>query len=383
MVKFFVIAGESSGDLLGSELIKELKTQYPSAVFVGVGGKLMQEQGLTSIFPITDLMVMGFVEVLPHLFTILTRIKQTVLAIKNHQPDYLITIDSPDFCFRVVKTIVRQSIFNTIKKVHLVAPSVWAYRPKRAQKIAKLYNLLLTLLPFEPPYFTKYGLKTVFIGHPLLEKMPSKQQIQENNLQFRKEHNINLQQTILLITPGSRMSEIKYLLPIFIEVINQIWQQKPDLVVVLAVTQKTENIIPQMASKIKARCIFIDHKQKDLAFSASNYALAKSGTNTLEIAMHQTPMVVAYKTNIISYLIIKSLAKIKFANLLNLLQNKEIIPELLQNNCQVNKIFFTLNNLINNNFLAQQQITDCLISLKMMQNQQNPMQIAVKNIQQL
>ena len=383
MVKFFVIAGESSGDLLGSELIKELKTQYPSAVFVGVGGKLMQEQGLTSIFPITDLMVMGFVEVLPHLFTILTRIKQTVLAIKNHQPDYLITIDSPDFCFRVVKTIVRQSIFNTIKKVHLVAPSVWAYRPKRAQKIAKLYNLLLTLLPFEPPYFTKYGLKTVFIGHPLLEKMPSKQQIQENNLQFRKEHNINLQQTILLITPGSRMSEIKYLLPIFIEVINQIWQQKPDLVVVLAVTQKTENIIPQMASKIKARCIFIDHKQKDLAFSASNYALAKSGTNTLEIAMHQTPMVVAYKTNIISYLIIKSLAKIKFANLLNLLQNKEIIPELLQNNCQVNKIFFTLNNLINNNFLAQQQITDCLISLKMMQNQQHPMQIAVKNIQQL
>ncbi len=383
MVKFFVIAGESSGDLLGSELIKELKTQYPSAVFVGVGGKLMQEQGLTSIFPITDLMVMGFVEVLPHLFTILTRIKQTVLAIKNHQPDYLITIDSPDFCFRVVKTIVRQSIFNTIKKVHLVAPSVWAYRPKRAQKIAKLYNLLLTLLPFEPPYFTKYGLKTVFIGHPLLEKMPSKQQIQENNLQFRKEHNINLQQTILLITPGSRMSEIKYLLPIFIEVINQIWQQKPDLVVVLAVTQKTENIIPQMASKIKARCIFIDHKQKDLAFSASNYALAKSGTNTLEIAMHQTPMVVAYKTNIISYLIIKSLAKIKFANLLNLLQNKEIIPELLQNNCQVNKIFFTLNNLINNNFLAQQQINDCLISLQMMQNQQNPMQIAVKNIQQL
>jgi lipid-A-disaccharide synthase len=383
MVKFFVIAGESSGDLLGSELIKELKTQYPSAVFVGVGGKLMQEQGLTSIFPITDLMVMGFVEVLPHLFTILTRIKQTVLAIKNHQPDYLITIDSPDFCFRVVKTIVRQSIFNTIKKVHLVAPSVWAYRPKRAQKIAKLYNLLLTLLPFEPPYFTKYGLKTVFIGHPLLEKMPSKQQIQENNLQFRKEHNINLQQTILLITPGSRMSEIKYLLPIFIEVINQIWQQKPDLVVVLAVTQKTENIIPQMASKIKARCIFIDHKQKDLAFSASNYALAKSGTNTLEIAMHQIPMVVAYKTNIISYLIIKSLAKIKFANLLNLLQNKEIIPELLQNNCQVNKIFFTLNNLINNNFLAQQQINDCLISLQMMQNQQNPMQIAVKNIQQL
>ena len=310
MVKFFVIAGESSGDLLGSELIKELKTQYPSAVFVGVGGKLMQEQGLTSIFPITDLMVMGFVEVLPHLFTILTRIKQTVLAIKNHQPDYLITIDSPDFCFRVVKTIVRQSIFNTIKKVHLVAPSVWAYRPKRAQKIAKLYNLLLTLLPFEPPYFTKYGLKTVFIGHPLLEKMPSKQQIQENNLQFRKEHNINLQQTILLITPGSRMSEIKYLLPIFIEVINQIWQQKPDLVVVLAVTQKTENIIPQMASKIKARCIFIDHKQKDLAFSASNYALAKSGTNTLEIAMHQIQMVVAYKTNIISYLIIKDPMKL-------------------------------------------------------------------------
>lgn len=380
MVKFFIIAGESSGDLLGSELIKELKTQYPSASFTGVGGELMQKQGLVSIFPITDLMVMGFAEVLPHLFKILARIKQTALAIKNHQPDYLITIDSPDFCFRVVKKIAKQQI---LKKIHLVAPSVWAYRPQRAQNIAKLYDLLLALLPFEPPYFTKYGLKTVFIGHPILQKMPSQEQIQQNNLQFRKEHNIDLQQTILLITPGSRMAEVKYLLPIFIEVVNQIWQQKPDLVVVLPITEKTQNIVPQMAKKIKPKCIFIDNLQKDLAFSASNFALAKSGTNTLEIAMHQTPMVVAYKTNIISYLIIKNLVKIKFANLLNLLQNKEIILELLQNDCQVNKIYSALTNLINNQNLAKQQISDCLISLKMMQNQQNPMQIAVENIKQL
>ena len=380
MVKFFIIAGESSGDLLGSELIKELKTQYPSASFTGVGGELMQKQGLVSIFPITDLMVMGFAEVLPHLFKILARIKQTVLAIKNHQPDYLITIDSPDFCFRVVKKITKQQI---LKKIHLVAPSVWAYRPQRAQKIAKLYDLLLALLPFEPPYFTKYGLKTVFIGHPILQKMPSQEQIQQNNLQFRKEHNIDLQQTILLATPGSRMAEVKYLLPIFIEVVNQIWQQKPDLVVVLPITEKTQNIVPQIAKKIKPKCIFIDNLQKDLAFSASNFALAKSGTNTLEIAMHQTPMVVAYKTNIISYLIIKNLVKIKFANLLNLLQNKEIILELLQNNCKVNKIYSALTNLINNQNLAKQQITDCLISLKMMQNQHKPMQIAVENIKQL
>jgi len=380
MVKFFIIAGESSGDLLGSELIKELKIQYPSASFTGIGGKLMQEQGLVSIFPITDLMVMGFAEVLPHLFKILARIKQTALAIKNIQPDYLITIDSPDFCFRVVKKITKQQV---LKKIHLVAPSVWAYRPQRAKKIAKLYDLLLALLPFEPPYFTKYSLKTVFIGHPILQKMPSQEQIQENNLQFRKKYNIDLQQTILLITPGSRMAEVKYLLPIFIEVVNQIWQQKPDLVVVLPITEKTQNIVPQMAKKIKPRCIFIDNLQKDLAFSASNFALAKSGTNTLEIAMHQTPMVVTYKTNIISYLIIKNLVKIKFANLLNLLQNKEIILELLQNDCQVNKIYSALNNLINNQNLAKQQITDCLIALKMMQNQQNPMQIAVENIKQL
>jgi len=380
MVKFFIIAGESSGDLLGSELIKELKTQYPSASFTGVGGKLMQEQGLASIFPITDLMVMGFAEVLPHLFKILARIKKTALAIKNIQPDYLITIDSPDFCFRVVRKISKKQI---IKKIHLVAPSVWAYRPKRAKKIAKLYDLLLTLLPFEPPYFTKYGLKTIFIGHPILQKMPNQQQIQENNLQFRKQNNIDLQQTILLITPGSRMAEVKYLLPIFIEVINQIWQQKPDLVVILPITQKTENIVPQMARNIKPRCIFIDNLQKDLAFSASNFALAKSGTNTLEIAMHQIPMVIAYKTNIISYLIIKSLVKIKFANLLNLLQNKEIILEFLQNNCQVNKIYLALINLMNNQNLAKQQISDYLISLKMMQNQQNPMQVAVENIKKL
>jgi len=383
MTKFFIIAGESSGDLLGGELIKELKKQYPSASFLGVGGELMQEQGLLSIFPITDLMIMGFAEVLPHLLKILARIKQTVLAIENNRPDYLITIDSPDFCFRVVKKIANNKNLATIKKVHLVAPSVWAYRPKRAKKIAKIYDLLLALLPFEPPYFTKYNLKTVFIGHPLLEKMPSQEQIKQNNLQFRQENNISQQQTVLLVTPGSRMAEVHYLLPIFIEVINLIQQQITDLVVILPVTTKTQKIVVEMSGKIKSKCIFINHQQKDLAFSASNYALAKSGTNTLEIAIHQIPMVVAYKTNIISYLIIKSLVKIKFANLLNLLQNKEIIPELLQNNCQADKIFFALNNLISNNFLAKQQISDCLISLQMLKNQHSPMQIAVENIKSL
>jgi lipid-A-disaccharide synthase len=383
MTKFFIIAGESSGDLLGSELIKEINIQYPSAIFLGVGGKLMQEQGLTSIFPITDLMVMGFVEVVPHLFKILTRINQTILAIKNNRPDYLITIDSPDFCFRVVKKIANNKNFSSIKKIHLVAPSVWAYRPNRAKKIAKIYDLLFTLLPFEPPYFAKYNLKTVFIGHPLLEKIPSKEQILQNNLQFRQKYNISPCQTVLLTTPGSRMAEVKYLFPVFIEVINRIQQQVNDLVIILPITEKTQTIVSAMAKKIKARYIFINHTQKDLAFSASNYAVTKSGTNTLEIALHQIPMIIAYKTNFISYLIIKSLAKVKFANLINLLQNKEILPELLQNNCKADKIYDALNNLISNHCIAKQQINDCIISLQMLKNQHSPMKIAVENIKNL
>jgi len=169
MKKFFIIAGEASGDLLGSKLISEIKLQHTASEFIGVGGKLMQEQGLVSIFPMEELSVMGFLEVLPHLSKLLRRINQTAEIIVKEKPDFVISIDSPDFNFRVMKKLQN---FNSAKKIHLIAPSVWAYRAGRAQKISKLYDLLLCVLPFEPAYFEKHGLKTVFIGHPLISNAP-------------------------------------------------------------------------------------------------------------------------------------------------------------------------------------------------------------------
>ena len=170
--KIFIVTGEASGDLLGSRLIKEFENSNQAIKFCGVGGQQMKDRGFESIFPLEDLAVMGFLEVVPHIPKLLNRINQVITRIQEFQPDILITIDAPDFCFRVLKKLKKTPQFLKIKKIHLIAPSVWAYRQGRAQKIAQLYDLLLAILPFEPPYFEKYGLKTVFIGHPLIDDAP-------------------------------------------------------------------------------------------------------------------------------------------------------------------------------------------------------------------
>jgi lipid-A-disaccharide synthase len=376
--KFFIIAGEASGDLLGSKLIEQLRIANPQATFVGVGGELMQKQQLQSIFDMSDLAVMGFVEVLPHIFTIFRRIKQTVKAIESYDPDFVITIDSPDFCFRVANKIAKKH-----KKIHLIAPSVWAYRQSRAQKIAKIYDLLLVILPFEPPYFTKYGLKTIFIGNPLASTEPSDFEKQQNNLLFRQQNNISLKQIVILLTPGSRKGEVQKIFPQFILAINKLSIDFRDLVIVIPVVNKTQQLVQEMAKSLQVRHIFVDYSQKKMAFSASNFALAKSGTNALEIALYRIPMIIGYKVNFLSYYLIKFLIKIKFANILNLLQNKQIIPELLQQNCNANNFYQLLKNMITQPQVAQQQIEQVAISLQALKTEQDPMLLASQQIMQL
>jgi len=376
--KFFIIAGEASGDLLGSKLIEQLRIANPQATFVGVGGELMQKQQLQSIFDMSDLAVMGFVEVLPHIFTIFRRIKQTINAIESYDPDFVITIDSPDFCFRVANKIAKK-----YKKIHLVAPSVWAYRQSRAQKVAKIYDLLLAILPFEPPYFTKYGLKTVFIGNPLASTELSDFEKQQNNLLFRQQNSISLKQIVILLTPGSRKSEVQKIFPQFILAINKLSIDFQDLVIVIPVVNKTKQLVQKMAKSLQVRHIFVDFSQKKMAFSASNFALAKSGTNTLEIALYRIPMIIGYKVNFLSYYLIKSLIKIKFVNILNLLQNKQVIPELLQQNCNANNFYQLLKNMIIQPQIAQQQIEQVAISLQALKTEQDPMLLASQQIMQL
>lgn len=367
MKKFFIIAGEASGDLLGSKLIRELKALCPDSVFMGVGGKLMEEQGLTSIFPMNDLSVMGFAEVVPHLPKLIKRINQTAETINQERPDFVITIDSPDFCFRVVK-----KISGDFKKVHLIAPSVWAYREGRAKKISKLYDLLLCILPFEPPYFEKYGLKTVFIGHPLFDEMIGSQ----------NEKEFDVAKPVIAITAGSRFSEVKKIFPEFIGAINILAPRYQGLQVMIPLVDKTRDLVKEMAKELRVPYSFIEQGDKKLMYEKSDFALAKSGTNTIEFSLNNIPIIIAYKLNWLSYFLAKILIKIKYANLLNLVMNREIIPEMLQWKCSSNQIAEVLRAMIDDRKIAQKQINEAKVALKVMGagSSENPSQKAAKEI---
>jgi len=361
--KFFIIAGEASGDLLGSKIINEIKLQLPQSDFIGVGGKLMKESGLKSIFPMEDLSVMGFLEVLPHIPKLIKRINFTAQEIIDQKPDYIITIDSPDFCFRVIKKI---NNLTKAKKIHLIAPSVWAYREGRAKKIAKLYDLLLAILPFEPPYFEKYGLKTIFVGHPIVEDAPDFSQKKIINSNFRLSKKISESDLIIYLTPGSRISEVKKIFPQFIGAVNLLSKEFSNLKIIIPTVEKTKSIIEELSKNLQMEYFVIDNTQKKDALFSANYALAKSGTNTIEISLYNVPIIIAYKVNFITYLILKILVKIKYANLINLIMNKEIITEMLQMDCESKKLFLKLRELISNNNIAEFQIKNSQEALKIM-----------------
>lgn len=379
MKKFFVIAGEASGDLLGAKLIKELKAQNHESEFIGVGGTLMKEQGLKSIFAMEELSVMGFLEVLPHIPKLLKRINQTAEVVKSEKPDVVITIDSPDFCFRVMKKL---RDFKSVKKVHMIAPSVWAYREGRAEKISKLYDLLLAILPFEPPYFEKYGLKTVFIGSPIVENAPDFSQKPQIRSEFRAKYKIAENSTVVLLTPGSRNGEVGKIFPEFIGAINLLAEKKRDLKVIIPLIDKTRNLVTEMAKDLKVPYFLIEKTEKNSAFFAADFAFAKSGTNTVEISLYRLPMVIAYKINFITHFIVKRMVKIKFANLINLISNREIIPEMLQDKCRSDLLFHEMEKLINDKNLAQKQLDESVSSLKEMglESLENPSFKAAKEI---
>jgi len=363
MQKFFVIAGEASGDVLGSKLIKELKSLNPEVNFIGIGGKLMQEQGLISIFTMEELSVMGILEVIPHIPKLLRLINQTVETIIKEKPDFVITIDSPDFSFRVIKKIQK---FSSVKKIHLIAPSVWAYRSGRAKKISKLYDLLLAILPFEPPYFQKHGLKTVFIGHPIVEDAPDFTKKDELNFAFRTKYQIAENDFLICLTPGSRNGEVQKIFPEFIGVVNLLSQKKLNVKVVIPLVDKTKDLVSKMAKSLKVPYFLIEKEEKKSAFFSCDFALTKSGTNTLEFSLYGVPIIVAYKINFLTHFLIKMMVKIRFANLVNLILNREVIPEMLQKNCDAKKILVLLEKFIADKNLAEMQIKDANKALKIM-----------------
>lgn len=341
-MKIALIAGEISGDQLGGWLMEALKRKRPDITFVGLGGPNMKAQGLDSIFPYADIALIGIAEVLPHALKILKRIDQTVAFLEAEKPDMIISIDVPGFALRVLKKLHANGKIRP-KLVHYVAPTVWAYRPERAKIVAERYDHLLCLLPFEPPYFEKENLPTTYIGHEIAWWWKSK----GNGPAFRARHGIAEDAPILALFPGSRVGELKRLLPSFGAAIALLKQRIPDLQVV---AQLPESLIPQLSAAtahwpVEITMLSSKVDKRDL-FAAATAALAKSGTIGLECALAGLPSITAYKANPLSVWLLRKMITTKYVNLANVISGREVIPELLQENCTPEKLADALEPLL-------------------------------------
>tara|TARA_R110002096_G_scaffold97354_4_gene217027 strand:- start:32831 stop:34003 length:1173 start_codon:yes stop_codon:yes gene_type:complete len=366
-LNLFVIAGEASGDRLGASLMDGLKHETNNQVlFNGVGGPMMQESGLNSLFDMSDLSVMGLVEILPKIPMLLSRVKQTARAVIAAKPDALMTIDSPDFCMRVAAK-VRETLPD-LKIIHYVAPSVWAWRPERAEKMAKHVDHVLALLPFEPPLMRAAGMTCDFVGHPVIsDPIPSDPECQ----QFRTDIGLT-HAPVVTVLPGSRLGEINRMGPVFEKVLHKINALRPDAQFILPVANSVESAVIEKTSswRVKPHLLLNTgyasaqvEERKRLAYKISDAALATSGTVALELAAQDCPMVVAYKANWMTTRMVKKLAQIDTANLINIVTDTRVIPEHLFENCTVDKITHSMLNVLANPTAQQAALTDTMDAL--------------------
>ncbi|WP_430475550.1 lipid-A-disaccharide synthase [Thalassospira lucentensis] len=336
--KIMLVAGEASGDQLGGRLMAAIKVQEPNAQFIGVGGPRMEREGLKSLFPMNEMSVMGLTEVIPHIPHLLKRISQAADFAKKQKPDAVVTIDAPDFSFRVGKKLKGKGI----PLIHFVAPSVWAWREGRAKKIAGFLDHLLALLPFEPPYFEKEGLPTTFIGHSAVEERHD-----GDGQRFRAQHGLGDDQKLLAVLPGSRNSEVKRLLPVFRQVIDALAAKYPDArIVVPTVSKVADTVATAMKDWPLDPIVVATDQERHDAFAAANCALAASGTVSLELAIAGVPHVIAYQVNAVTGWIAKRLIKIDTVTIVNLVLGRKLIPEFLQENCQAKNIIPVLDGLL-------------------------------------
>ena len=323
--------------------MRSLKEQHPDIEFTGVGGSRMMAAGLTSLFPMEELSVMGIAEILPKLFRILSRIRQTANTILTTKPDAVITIDSPDFCFRVIKKVKAGN--GDVPCIHYVAPSVWAWRPGRAKKVSEFLDHILTLLPFEPPYFERHGLAATFVGHPIVERLSHR----GDSARFRAKYKIGETQKILCLLPGSRMSELSRLLDRFNHATQMVLRDRPNMMIVIPTLPHLRKHIQDYFAGKGVNPLVIDHEEDKFdCFAASTVALAASGTVSLELALTDTPHIIAYKVSDFSALIARKLLKTTYVNLVNILLNRPLVPELLQEECQPFRIAQEIYKLLDN-----------------------------------
>lgn len=345
MPLIYLIAGEQSGDILGGRLMAALTRARPGVIFAGIGGAAMADQGLTSLFPMRELALMGLLEVLPNIRRLSRRLDQTVADIVARRPDVVVTIDSPGFTLRVLKRIQPMGL----KRAHYVAPQAWAWKEKRVRHYPGLWDRLLCLLPFEPAFFARHNLTGSFVGHPVLESGADR----GDAARFRARHGIAPQATLLTMMPGSRRTEISRLLPILGATLQRL--AVPVTPVVPLAGPVAEAVRAGTASWPIPPILVSEEADKHDAFAASAAALTKSGTSTLELALANVPMLVAYRVNPLTAMIARRLVKVRYASLLNLLVDRIVVPEFIQQTCTPDHLAAELNRLLTDPAYAQAQ----------------------------
>lgn len=338
-MRVFVIAGEPSGDKLGAALMAGFRSLMPEAEveFIGVGGPRMEEAGLESIFPMDDISIMGLTEILSQYPALKRRVNEAAEAAIAAQPDVLVTIDLPEFCLRVAKIVKARS---SIRTVHYVAPTVWAWRPGRAAKMAKHIDQVLALLPFEPPYMEAAGMRCDFVGHPVVtDPVASDAEAAE----FRNRHGLD-SKPVLLVLPGSRRSEVTRMGPVFGEVLRNVCAKRPDMRIVVPAAGPVVGMVQAAVTDWPGAPLVLDgaaegaQAEKRAAFRAGDLALAASGTVSLELAAAGTPMVIAYDMNWLSRQIIGRMLRVDTVTLVNLVSDTRAVPEFVGKACVPSEI---------------------------------------------
>ena len=351
MKKIFILTGEPSGDKLASTVISKLKTQNSDIEYLSVGGTNLKNLGIKSIFNLEDITYLGFTSVLLNIFKIRSKINKTVDEILRFKPDILFSVDSPDFTLRVAEKV--KKINNNIKTIHYVAPQVWVWRKNRVKKIKKFIDHMLLLFDFEKEYFEVENIKNTFVGHPLLEN--------DRNIKSDLNNLISKDKKIISIFPGSRKSELKVLLPILLDFIKLMNKNEMNYKYVIHTTDQNKvSIIDQLkTSTINNVDVISDENIKSQILSNSIFAVSKSGTVSLQICNANIPSIIIYKLSFINFMIFKSLVNVKFANIINIINNKEIIPELLQNECNAEEIYKTVLYFLKNPDKIKEQLNNC------------------------
>ena len=348
MPLIYLLAGEHSGDVLGARLMAALRAARPDLDFAGIGGPRMAALGFSSLFPMHELAVMGLVEIVPRLWRLRRRMAETVADIAARRPAIVVTIDSPGFALRLLRRIAPLGV----KRVHYVAPQVWAWRESRVRRFPGLWDRLLCLLPFEPDYFARFGLDARFVGHPVLESGAD----QGNGARFRAAHGIAADAPLVILMPGSRPSEAGRLLPVYGQTVALLAARFPNLVPVVPAAGAVAQAVARAAADWPIKPLVVSEiAGKHDAFAAASAALTKSGTSTLELALAAVPMAVTYRVNALTAMIARRLIRVPHVAMVNLLAGREVVPELLQENCSPERLAATVSGLITTPALAAAQ----------------------------